>query len=149
MTAQTFGLILLSATFLVVVAALCAALLFANVRLGRLRWAALGVVAGQHPRRADGEVADLAPHPGDLAHGQLADVADRGDRPRAGPQSREPVDLAGDVEVIEETGANITVMVEILRQRKVAVTPEEATLFAIALTWLYNRSLQTPGTAEP
>lgn len=44
-----------------------------------------------------------------------------------------PKDLAGDVEVIEETGANITVMVELLRQRKVVVTPEEATLFAIAL----------------
>ena len=32
-------------TVLVVVAVLCAGLLFANVRLGRLRWAALGVVA--------------------------------------------------------------------------------------------------------
>jgi tRNA nucleotidyltransferase (CCA-adding enzyme) len=44
-----------------------------------------------------------------------------------------PFDLSGPVEVIEDVGANITLMVEALRERKLAVTPEEATLFAIAL----------------
>jgi tRNA nucleotidyltransferase (CCA-adding enzyme) len=44
-----------------------------------------------------------------------------------------PFDLAGSVEVVEDVGANITLMIEILKKRKLAITPEEATLFAIAL----------------
>ncbi len=47
------------------------------------------------------------------------------------PQSSR--DIAGKVEVVEDAGANITIMVEQLRKRKLTITPEEATLFAIAL----------------
>jgi len=44
-----------------------------------------------------------------------------------------PLDLTGQVEVIEEVGANITLMVDILKKRKLAISPEEATLFTLGL----------------
>lgn len=44
-----------------------------------------------------------------------------------------PEDVPGAVEVIEEVGANTTIMVELLRKRQLAVSPEEATLFALGI----------------
>jgi len=44
-----------------------------------------------------------------------------------------PEDIAGAVEVIEEVGANTTLMVEILRRRGLALSPEEATLLALGI----------------
>ncbi len=44
-----------------------------------------------------------------------------------------PEDIAGTVEVIEDVGANATLMVELLRQRGHALSPEEATLLALGV----------------
>jgi tRNA nucleotidyltransferase (CCA-adding enzyme) len=44
-----------------------------------------------------------------------------------------PEDVAGALEVVEEVGANTTLMVELLRKRGLAVSPEEATLLAIGI----------------
>lgn len=44
-----------------------------------------------------------------------------------------PRDLNGEVEVVEEVGANITLMVELLKKKKLVISPEEATLFALGL----------------
>ena len=42
-------------------------------------------------------------------------------------------DIAGDVEVIEETGACTTILVDIIRKKNVPITPEEATLFLLGI----------------
>lgn len=44
-----------------------------------------------------------------------------------------PEDLKGEVEVIQEVGATITILTEILRQRDIPISPEEATVMAIGL----------------
>ena len=44
-----------------------------------------------------------------------------------------PEDLRGEVEVIQEVGATITILTEILRQRDIPISPEEATVMAIGL----------------
>ncbi|MCC6544011.1 MAG: CBS domain-containing protein [Nitrospirae bacterium] len=44
-----------------------------------------------------------------------------------------PGDLRGEVEVIEAVGAATTLLVEILRDKEIEITPFEATLFAIAI----------------
>src|SRR3989337_2416698 len=44
-----------------------------------------------------------------------------------------PGDLRGEVEVIELVGATTTLLVEILRDKEIAITPSEPTLFAIAI----------------
>jgi tRNA nucleotidyltransferase (CCA-adding enzyme) len=44
-----------------------------------------------------------------------------------------PHDLVGAVAVIEEVGANVTIMTEQLRKRKIQLSPEEATLLALGL----------------
>ena len=44
-----------------------------------------------------------------------------------------PEDLKGAVEVIEEVGANATLMVELLRRRGHSLSPEEATLLALGI----------------
>ncbi len=44
-----------------------------------------------------------------------------------------PGDLRGETEVIEIVGATTTILVEILQKREIAITPSEATLFAIAI----------------
>ncbi len=44
-----------------------------------------------------------------------------------------PEDIAGALEVIEDVGANTTLMVELLRRRGLAVSPEEATLLALGI----------------
>jgi tRNA nucleotidyltransferase (CCA-adding enzyme) len=44
-----------------------------------------------------------------------------------------PDDLSGSVEAIERTGATITIMAKILRQREIPITPDEATIMALGL----------------
>lgn len=44
-----------------------------------------------------------------------------------------PGDLRGEVEVIEIVGAATTLLVELLKDKKIVITPFEATLFAIAI----------------
>ncbi len=44
-----------------------------------------------------------------------------------------PEDLKGEVEVIEEVGATVTILTQILRQRDIPISPEEATVMAIGL----------------
>lgn len=44
-----------------------------------------------------------------------------------------PGDLRGEIEVIEIVGATTTLLIEILREKGLAITPAEATLFAIAI----------------
>lgn len=44
-----------------------------------------------------------------------------------------PEDVAGALEVIEEVGANVTLMVEQLRRRGLALSPEESTLLALGI----------------
>jgi len=46
---------------------------------------------------------------------------------------RMPDDLDGTVEVVEMTGATITIMTKILREKEIEVTPEEATIMALGL----------------
>ncbi len=54
-------------------------------------------------------------------------------------------DIAGAVEVIEEVGANTTLMVELLRRRNLSVSPEEATLLALGI-WEDTGSLTFAST---
>jgi tRNA nucleotidyltransferase (CCA-adding enzyme) len=42
-------------------------------------------------------------------------------------------DIHGDLEIIEEVGATITIMVELLRQKDIPITPIEATIFALGI----------------
>jgi tRNA nucleotidyltransferase (CCA-adding enzyme) len=44
-----------------------------------------------------------------------------------------PEDLRGELEVIQEVGATVTILTELLRQRKIPISPEEATVMAIGL----------------
>jgi len=44
-----------------------------------------------------------------------------------------PEDFRGDFEVIEERGANTTIMTRLLRQRGISLTPEEATVMLIGI----------------
>jgi tRNA nucleotidyltransferase (CCA-adding enzyme) len=44
-----------------------------------------------------------------------------------------PCDVSGEFEVIDEVGATVTVMVDLLRTKKLVISPEEATLFALGL----------------
>ena len=44
-----------------------------------------------------------------------------------------PDDLSGAVEVTEMTGAAVTIMTKILRERRINITPEEATIMALGL----------------
>ncbi len=44
-----------------------------------------------------------------------------------------PGDLRGEVELIELVGATTTLLVEILKDKGIAITPSEATLFAVAI----------------
>jgi len=73
-------------------------------------------------RRRDriGALAEIAARPGVEVH-----VYDH--------HPASPEDIAGSVEVIEEVGANVTLMVELLRRRGHALSPEEATLLALGI----------------
>jgi len=42
-------------------------------------------------------------------------------------------DIRGDVEVVQEVGATTTIMVELLQQKKVLITPTEATILALGI----------------
>ena len=42
-------------------------------------------------------------------------------------------DISGDLEVIEETGACTTILVEILRKKGIPITPQEATIFLLGI----------------
>jgi tRNA nucleotidyltransferase (CCA-adding enzyme) len=44
-----------------------------------------------------------------------------------------PSDVSGEFEAIDEVGATVTIMVELLRTKKLVISPEEATLFALGL----------------
>jgi tRNA nucleotidyltransferase (CCA-adding enzyme) len=44
-----------------------------------------------------------------------------------------PDDLSGSVEVTRMTGATVTILTDILRHRKISITPEEATIMALGL----------------
>ena len=44
-----------------------------------------------------------------------------------------PDDLSGSVEVTQMTGATVTIMTKILRDKKIPITPEEATIMALGL----------------
>ncbi|MGH7376272.1 MAG: DHH family phosphoesterase, partial [Candidatus Methylomirabilales bacterium] len=44
-----------------------------------------------------------------------------------------PKDIAGALEVLKEVGATTTIFVELLRERQVPLTPEEATLLALGI----------------
>ena len=44
-----------------------------------------------------------------------------------------PDDLSGTVEVTEMTGATVTLLTKILREKKIPITPEEATIMALGL----------------
>ena len=47
------------------------------------------------------------------------------------PQS--PDDLKGDLEIVSPVGANVTIMTEILREKMIPITPEEATVMALGI----------------
>jgi tRNA nucleotidyltransferase (CCA-adding enzyme) len=42
-------------------------------------------------------------------------------------------DLRGELEVVEQIGATTTIMVELLRQKEISITPLEATIFALGI----------------
>ncbi len=42
-------------------------------------------------------------------------------------------DIRGDLEIVEEVGATTTIMVELLRQKSIPITPLEATIFALGI----------------
>jgi len=44
-----------------------------------------------------------------------------------------PDDLSGSVEVTQMTGATVTILTKILRDRRISITPEEATIMALGL----------------
>jgi len=44
-----------------------------------------------------------------------------------------PKDIQGDLEVVRETGAATTILVEVLRDRGIEISPEEATLFTLGI----------------
>ena len=44
-----------------------------------------------------------------------------------------PDDLSGSLEVTEMTGATVTIMTKILREKEIVITPEEATIMALGL----------------
>ncbi len=44
-----------------------------------------------------------------------------------------PGDIRGDLEVVEQIGATTTIMVELLRQKSIPITPLEATIFALGI----------------
>lgn len=58
-----------------------------------------------------------------------------------------PDDLAGNFELIEMTGANITLMIRLLRERQIHITPEEATIMALGL-YEDTGSFMFPSTTE-
>ncbi len=95
---------------------------FAVTRLRTLDLAQITRIILVDTRRRDriGALAEIASRPGVEVH-----VYDH--------HPASPEDIAGAVEVIEEVGANTTLMVELLRRRSLALSPEEATLLALGI----------------
>jgi tRNA nucleotidyltransferase (CCA-adding enzyme) len=56
-------------------------------------------------------------------------------------------DIAGDLEVCEPTGANVTLLVEAIRDRKIEISPEEATIMCLGL-YEDTGSFTYPSTTE-
>lgn len=44
-----------------------------------------------------------------------------------------PKDLAGSLEILREVGATVTILADLLREQQAALTPQEATLFALGI----------------
>jgi len=42
-------------------------------------------------------------------------------------------DMKGDVEIVEDVGSTITVLIRVLRDRKIEITPDEATIFCLGI----------------
>ena len=62
-----------------------------------------------------------------------------------------PKDLQGDLEVVRETGAATTILVKILRDRGIKISPEEATLFTLGIyedTGCFTFNSTTPEDLE-
>ncbi|NPA15032.1 MAG: CBS domain-containing protein [Deferribacteres bacterium] len=62
-----------------------------------------------------------------------------------------PKNISGDVEIIEDTGACITIMVDIMRKKGIEMTAEEATIFALGLyedTGFFTFTSTTPKDLE-
>ncbi len=58
-----------------------------------------------------------------------------------------PDDLRGELEVIEEVGATATIFVEIIKEKKIPITPEEATVMCLGI-YEETGSLRFPSTTE-
>ncbi len=56
-------------------------------------------------------------------------------------------DLRGEVEVVEEVGATATIFVEMIRDKKIPLTPEEATVMCLGI-YEETGSLRFPSTTE-
>ncbi|RMG67735.1 MAG: CBS domain-containing protein [Nitrospirae bacterium] len=81
--------------------------------------------------------------------GPLADFV-RAKRPRIHIYDHHPFspeDLRGELEVVEEVGATATIFVEILKERKIPITPEEATVLCLGI-YEETGSLRFPSTTE-
>ncbi len=81
--------------------------------------------------------------------GPLADFV-RTKRPRIHIYDHHPFspeDLRGELEVVEEVGATATIFVEILKERKIPITPEEATVLCLGI-YEETGSLRFPSTTE-
>jgi hypothetical protein len=47
----------------------------------------------------------------------------------------EDADIQGSVEVIKDVGSTTTILVEILKERNIEITPDEATVMMLGITW--------------
>lgn len=77
------------------------------------------IVDNRNPARL-GKLAEALKHPGLSVHIYDHHPATAGD-------------VKGELEVVEEIGATTTIMVELLRQKGIPVTPLEATIFALGI----------------
>lgn len=88
-----------------------------NIDLDRIT--RLIIVDNRNPHRL-GRLAEVLHRPGVSVH--LYDHHPAG-----------PADLRGELEVVEEVGATTTLMVELLRRRKIGITAFEATILALGI----------------
>jgi len=61
-------------------------------------------------------------------------------------------DIRGDIEHIADVGATVTIFVEILREREISITPDEATILMLASTKIpapFPSLPPPPGTSRP
>ena len=88
-----------------------------NIEVDRVE--SLIIVDNRNPARL-GKLAEVLKRPGVPVH-----IYDH--HPRA------EGDVRGELEVVEQVGATTTIMVELLRQKGIAITPFEATIFALGI----------------